>query len=120
MPMNAPVMETTGTDLVPTSYICGRTFLMSFSLVMAGPRLRKVRPTNTQKSPKAAKMLVVERPTCSMKETGMGGNDSGMGAGEWGWEEGGRGGGEDGRCGGFVWLKKVWGWVGKMAIWRRW
>src|SRR5882762_10433284 len=77
MPMNAPVMETTGTDLVPTSYICGRTFLMSFNLVKTGPRLRKVRPTKIQKSPNAAKMLVVVRPTCSMKETGMAGNDSG-------------------------------------------
>src|SRR5437867_537229 len=77
MPMNAPVMETTGTDLVPTSYICGRTCLRFFHRAKVGPMLRKVRPTKIQKSPNAAMMLVVVRPTCSMKETAMAGNHKG-------------------------------------------
>src|SRR5437660_12191039 len=72
--MNAPVMETTGTDLVPTSYICGRTCRRYFQRMKVGPMLRRVRPTKIQKSPNAAMMLVVVRPTCSMKETGMAGN----------------------------------------------
>src|SRR5687767_12158229 len=77
MPMNAPVMETTGTDLVPTSYICGRTFLRLFQRTKVGPTFLKVLQTKIQKSPKAAMMLVVLRPTCSMNVTGMAGHHKG-------------------------------------------
>src|SRR5688572_29868774 len=73
MPMKAPVIETTGTDLVPTSYICGMIDLKFLQRSQLGPRLAKVRPTKRKKSPKAARALVVRWPTCSMKPTGMAG-----------------------------------------------
>src|SRR5687768_6465022 len=87
MPMNAPVIPTTGTDLVPTSYICGRIWRKFFQRSQLGPMLRNVRATNTQKSPNAANTLFVRRPMSSTKLNDMGRDHSGC-SGDWGvWPE---------------------------------
>src|SRR6185503_20831756 len=71
MPMNAPVTAMTGTERTPTSYISGNSVRMSFQRNHPVHSQRNVRPAKTQKSPKAASVLFVLRPTCSIHRTGM-------------------------------------------------
>src|SRR5439155_24284876 len=72
MPMNAPVTLTTGTERVPTSYICGNTSRTVLIRKTLAPSQANVRATKMQKSPNAASALFVFRPTRSIRPTGMG------------------------------------------------
>ena len=66
MPMNAPVMEMTGTDFVPTSYICGKTSRMFFQRSHPRPIQRKVRRVKVQNSPNSARKFLVLWPSLSI------------------------------------------------------
>src|SRR3954454_5839460 len=69
--MNAPVMPMTGTDLKPTSYICGKTSRMFFQRSDPRANHESVRPTNAQNSPNAARMANVVSPSLCAARVGI-------------------------------------------------